>query len=87
MAVISICVKTEDCKTRKNWITKDNAVKVGPNYVSNNRALSPNGISMGKSLLPVQDVDLNLGVKLKTMFNNCSQITLMSEKFASKHNF
>ena len=86
MAVISICT-SEDCKTRMNWITKCNAVKAGSNYVSNNGALSPNGISMGKSLLPVQDVDLNLGVKLKTMFNNCSQITLMSEKFAKKHTF
>ena len=70
MAVISICVKTEDCKTRKNWITIGNTVKVGAKYVSNNRALSPNGIPMDKSLLPVQDVDTNLGV------NNVRQLQL-----------
>ena len=82
-----ICVKTEDCKTRKNWVTRGNAVKVGSNYSSNNGAVSPNGVPMGKSLLPVQDVDINLGVKLKTMFDNCSQTTLISEKTAKKHNF
>ena len=82
-----ICVKTEDCKTRKNWVTRGNAVKVGSNYTSNNGAVSPNGVPMGKSLLPVQDVDTNLGIKLKTMFDNCSQTTLMSEEFARKHNF
>ena len=36
---------------------------------------------------PVQDVDTNLGVKLKMMFDNCSQITLISEETAKKSNF
>ena len=82
-----ICIKTEDCKTRKNWVTKGNAVKVGSNYTNNNGAVSPNGVPMGRSLLPVQDVDTNLRVKFKTMFDNCSQTTLISEEAAKKCNF
>ena len=42
-----ICIKTEDCKTRKNWVTKGNSVKVDTNYSSNKGAVSPNGLSMG----------------------------------------
>ena len=41
---------------------------------------------MGRSLLPVQDVDTNLGVKLKTTFDNCSQTTLFSDKTAKRCN-
>ena len=61
-------------------------MKVGSNYSSNNGAVSPNGVPMGKSLLPVQDVDTNLGIKMKTMFDNCSQTTLISEETAKRRN-
>ena len=81
-----ICVKSDECKTRKNWVTKGNAAKVGSNYTSNNGAVSPNGVPMGKSLLPVQDIDTNLGFQLKTMFDNCSQTSFLSEETAKKHN-
>ena len=39
---------------------------------------------MVKSLLPLLDVDTNLGFKLRTMFDNCSQTTFLSEYTAKK---
>ena len=60
-------------------------MKVGTNYSSNNRAMSPYGVPMGRSLLLVQDVDTNLGIKWKTMFDKCSKTTLISEETAKKY--
>ena len=78
-----ICMKTADCKSRKNW---DSAtVKSGFGNVSHSGILSPNGVPMGKSLLPVQDVETNSGIKLKTMFDNCSQSTFLSKKTAIRN--
>merc|ERR1712243_450681 len=81
-----ICVKIEDCKTIKNWVTKEYFEKVSINYSSYNVAVAPHGVPMVRSLLPVQDVNTNLVVKLKTMFDNCSQTTLISEETAKKSN-
>ena len=60
---------------------------MGSNFTSDNGAVSPNGVPVGKSLMPVQDIDTNLRVKLKTMFDNCSQTTLMFEETAKIYNF
>ena len=79
-----ICVKTPDCKSRKNW-SVDNTVKSGAGFVHQpSGIISPNGVPMGKALLPVQDVDTNAGYQLRTMFDNCSQSTFLSEATARK---
>ena len=79
-----ICVKTPDCKSRKNW-SMGNTVKSGAGFVHQPLGiLSPNGVPMGKALLPVQDVDTNAGYQLRTMFDNCSQSTFLSESTARK---
>ena len=79
-----ICVKTPDCKSRKNWNT-GNAVKSGAGFVHQPAGIiSPNGVPMGKALLPVQNVDTSAGYQLRTMFDNCSQSTFLSEATARK---
>ena len=88
---IYICVKTPDCKTRKNWTSetppKDgDSTKTGSNsgYTRQVGHVAPNGVPIGKSLLPVQEVDTRTGHKLKTMFDSCSQSTFVSSSTAKR---
>ena len=81
---VYICCKTPDCKSRKNWT--DAVTKPGcGNTTSSAGSVTPNGVPMGKSLLPVQGIDTNSGYKLKTMFDNCSQSTFLSKSTAAKY--
>ena len=81
-----ICVNTPECKSRKNWTSHQTTVMSGSGHVSNPSSVTPNGDPMGKTLLPVQDIDTNCGYKFKTMFDNCSQTTSLSEVTAKKRN-
>ena len=84
-----ICTKTQDCMDRKNWTETDNSVtatKSGAGFVKKAGIIAPNGVPMGKSWLPVQDLYTNTGFKLKTMFDNCSQSTFLSNSAARRGN-
>ena len=77
-----ICNNTPDCKSRKNWTSNDSKTKAGSGNTSYSGPIKPNGVPMGGTLLPVQDVDTSHGYQLKTMFDNCSQTSFLSEETA-----
>ena len=66
---------------------RGSSTKSTAGYVSkSNSIVAPNGVKMGKSLLPVQKIGTNQGYKFRTMFDNCSQSTFLSEETARKRN-
>ena len=89
-----ICVKTPDCQFRKNWVadetstteSKCSKTNSGHGNIGKPSIFNPNGVPMGKSLLPVQVLDTNDGIKLRTMFDNCSQSTFLNMSTAKKWN-
>ena len=74
--------ESSDAKTSSE-IAESKTITSGSGYTKSSHDTS-NTVPIGKSLLPVQEVDTTLGKKLRTMFDNCSQTTFVSENTARK---
>ena len=83
-----ICVKTDDCKLRKNWtnVTTNNTTNVVCNSSkSNESSVIVNGIQLGQAILPVQSVQVDgSSLSINMMSDNCSQNTFILDSTAKK---
>ena len=83
-----ICVKTDDCKLRKNWtnVTTNNTTNVVSNSAnSKESSVIVNGIKLGQAILPIQSVKVaNTNIAINMMSDNCSQNTFILDSTAKK---
>ena len=77
-----ICVSSDDCVKRKNW----NETKSGNTNVDvSSNSVMVNGCKLGTAILPIQSIEVqgrNSNQKLTTMFDNCSQNSIIQDDVA-----